>query len=50
MITDGPGNCLQIVMPHPGARVVEIGGADKPLTPKPTATKATGCEEGYKLV
>jgi hypothetical protein len=52
MITDGPGNCLQIVMPHPGARVVEIGGAgaDKAATPKPTAKKVTGCEEGYKLV
>jgi hypothetical protein len=52
MITDGPGNCLQIVMPHPGARVVEIvsAGADKAVTPKPTAKKVTGCEEGYKLV
>jgi hypothetical protein len=29
MITDGPGNCLQIVMPHPGARVVELTGAAK---------------------
>jgi hypothetical protein len=52
MITDGPGNCLQIAMPHPGARVVEIvrAGADNTATPKPTAKKVTGCEEGYKLV
>ncbi|MGZ8400657.1 MAG: VHL beta domain-containing protein [Methyloceanibacter sp.] len=26
MITDGPGNCIQIVMPRGGGRVVELGG------------------------
>jgi hypothetical protein len=51
MITDGPGNCLQIVMPHPGARVVEIsgGGSAKSVSqPKPVtkASRKTGCGKG----
>ncbi len=53
MITDGPGNCLQIVMPHPGARVVELSGG-KTATPAPAAKKATtkkaGCSKGQITV
>jgi hypothetical protein len=54
MITDGPGNCLQIVMPHPGARVVELTGAAKAVQPpKPAAKKVTkkpGCAKGQITV
>jgi len=28
MITDGPGNCVEIVMPHPGTRVVTLNAPD----------------------
>ena len=54
MITDGPGNCLQIVMPHPGARVVELSGgkAVKPAAaPKPAVkAKKSGCAKGQITV
>ena len=54
MITDGPGNCLQIVMPHPGARVVELSGgkAVKPAAaPKPAVkAKKPGCGKGQITV
>jgi hypothetical protein len=56
MITDGPGNCLQIVMPHPGARVVELSGgkAVKPAAtapPKPAVkAKKSGCGKGQITV
>ena len=55
MITDGPGNCLRIVLPKAGGQVVELGGgSDASISTappkKPVAKKATGCEEGYKLV
>jgi VHL beta domain len=56
MITDGPGNCLQIVMPHPGARVVELGGGEAvkpaavaPLKPAVKAKKS-GCGKGQITV
>lgn len=52
MITDGPGNCLQIVMPHPGARVVELGGAKavKPAKPAAKTVKKSGCAKGQIAV
>ncbi len=56
MITDGPGNCLRIVLPKAGGQVVELGGGGSDASistapaKKPVAKKATGCEEGYKLV
>ena len=39
MIADGPGNCIEIVMPHAGARVVTLtnpGAAAIPAPPPPT--------------
>lgn len=62
MITDGPGNCLRIVLPQAGGQVIELGGGSDAnvvktapaakTTPakKPVAKKVTGCEEGFKLV
>lgn len=62
MVTDGPGNCLRIVLPQTGGSVVELGGGSgakavstppvKKVTPatKPAAKKVTGCEEGFRLV
>ncbi|MGA7455928.1 MAG: hypothetical protein WBW51_01190 [Methyloceanibacter sp.] len=62
MVTDGPGNCLRIVLPQSAGTVVELGrgGAATIIktapveqgTPakKPVAKKATGCEEGFRLV
>jgi VHL beta domain len=55
MITDGPGNCLQIVMPHPTARVVELSGgkAVKPAATAPAkkaTTKKSGCAKGQITV
>lgn len=54
MITDGPGNCLQIVMPHPGARIVTLTGgtAAKPApAPKPAVkAKKSGCGKGQIVV
>jgi hypothetical protein len=52
MITDGPGNCLQIVMPHPGARVVELSGGKAvklkaaPAKPAVKNAKKPGCGKG----
>ena len=50
MVTDGPGNCLQIVMPSPGGRVVELGHAERghassTAAPKPHSVKK-GCAAG----
>jgi hypothetical protein len=62
MITDGPGNCLRIMLPQSPGEVVELGAggaatvgkaAPSVTTPpakKPVAKKVTGCEEGFKLV
>ena len=56
MVTDGPGNCLRIVLPQKGASVVELGGGSDANTvktapaKKPVAKKVTGCEEGFRLV
>lgn len=53
MVTDGPGNCIEIVMPSAARKVVELGGANAEPQPKPsqrTEIKAPGCEEGFKLV
>lgn len=55
MVTDGPGNCLRIVLPKAGGQVVELGGgSDASISTapakKPVAKKVTGCEEGFKLV
>ena len=55
MVTDGPGNCLRIVLPNASATVVDLGGgsagtAVKKAPAKPVAKKVTGCEEGFKLV
>ena len=54
MITDGPGNCLQIVMPEPGGRVVELGGSATAAPKAPAAKKATtkksGCAKGQITV
>ncbi len=30
LITDGPGNCIQIVMPQPGSSVVRLTDPGKP--------------------
>jgi len=56
MVTDGPGNCLRIVLPQKGAAVVELGGGSDANTvktapaKKTVTTKVTGCEEGFRLV
>ncbi len=50
MVTDSGGACLQIVMPEPGGRVVELGGSGGQSSKKSVTKKATGCEEGYKQV
>ena len=56
MITDGPGNCIQIVMPRGGGRVVELGGAGGAKSgaakrAKPVAKEAaTSCPPGTKPV
>jgi hypothetical protein len=50
MVTDSGGACLQIVMPEPGGRVVELGGSSGQPSKKSVTKKATGCEEGYKQV
>jgi len=56
MVTDGPGNCLRIVLPRTGASVVELGGGSDANAvktapaKKPVAKKVTGCEEGFRLV
>jgi hypothetical protein len=62
MVTDGPGNCLRIVLPQAGGQVFELGGgSDASIVKtapavktapvkKPVAKKVTGCEEGFKLV
>jgi hypothetical protein len=50
MITDGPGNCLQIVMPHPGARVVELTGGQSVKPAKKVTTKKSGCAKGQITV
>jgi len=45
MVTDGPGNCVEIVMPHAGTRVVTLTGpqvAPPPPAPKPKKKKAAG--------
>jgi hypothetical protein len=62
MITDGPGDCLRIVLPQSNATAFELGSGSTATTvnasapakeipaKKPVAKKVTGCEEGYKLV
>ena len=62
MVTDGPGNCLRIVLPQAGGQVFELGGgSDASIVKaapavktapakKPVVKKVTGCEEGFKLV
>ncbi|MGQ0674295.1 MAG: VHL beta domain-containing protein [Hyphomicrobium sp.] len=61
MVTDGPGNCIQITLPTAEARTVVLGPVAEPRpaeaqqvrTPppkKPETKKVTGCEEGFKLV
>ena len=50
MVTNSSGACLQIVEPDAGGRVVELEGSGEQPAEKPVAKKATGCEEGYKLV
>lgn len=35
MIADGPGDCIEIVMPHAGARTVTLGGTHKTIAPAP---------------
>ncbi len=39
MVTDGPGNCIEIVLPHAGTRVVELTGPE--LAPPPPQRKAS---------
>jgi len=39
MVTDGPGNCVEIVMPHAGTRVVTLTGPH--VAPPPPAKKAS---------
>ncbi len=39
MVTDGPGNCIEIVMPHAGTRVVTLTGPQ--VAPPPPAKKAS---------
>ena len=50
MITDGPGNCIQIVMPRAGMSVVRLAGA-APVRAKPARGEEgspglTGCPPG----
>jgi hypothetical protein len=43
MVTDGPGDCIEIVMPHPGTRVVTLtgpGGSAAPSPPPPVKKAA----------
>ena len=40
MIADGPGDCIEIVMPHAGSRVVTLGGTGGAKAPAP-ASKPT---------
>jgi len=40
MIADGPGDCLRIVMPHPGARIVTLTGGAAKAPPAPAPKKA----------
>ena len=47
MVTDGPGNCLQMALPRSGPSLVAIGEAAAPA-PKPQAKKK--CKRGYQLV
>ena len=47
MVTDGPGNCLQIALPRSGPSLVAIGEAAAPA-PKQQAKKK--CKRGYQLV
>ena len=51
MVTDGPGNCIQIVMPSRGSKVVNLGGAKAAQPPKEPKTskkkKKMGCRAGY---
>jgi hypothetical protein len=49
MVTDGPGNCLQIVLPSPGGKVVELGHASATATPKQSQVKK-GCAAGSILL
>jgi len=60
MVTDGPGNCIEIVMPHAGTRVVTLtgpGGSAIQVPPppapnhKPPAPKVTSsCPPGTKPI
>jgi hypothetical protein len=47
MVTDGPGNCLQMALPLAGPSLVAIGKAAT-AAPKPQAKKK--CKRGYQLV
>lgn len=48
MVTDGPGSCIQIVMPNRGAKVLTLGGARTAPAPKKKKTsKKKGCRAGY---
>jgi hypothetical protein len=44
MVTDGPGNCLQIALPRSGPSLVKIGKAAAPAPKKETTKK---CRRGY---
>jgi hypothetical protein len=48
MVTDGPGNCLQMALPRSGPSLVKIGKAAAPA-PKKQAEKKK-CRRGYVLV
>ena len=48
MVTDGPGNCLQIVMPSPGGRVVELGQTGSTAAPKAQSVAAPKRSQGKK--
>jgi hypothetical protein len=50
MVTDGPGNCLQMALPRSGPSLVKIGKVEAApaSAPKPQAKKK--CKRGYQLV
>lgn len=52
MVTDGPGNCIQIALPRSGASVVKLGRvkAAKPTKKKKKTVKKRRCAKGRMLI
>ncbi len=50
MITDGPGNCIEIVMPKPGSSVVQLGAVagEAASPPRPTVSPSRSDERAQE--